>query len=410
MKPLINSIAGLLAASLATTAAATPTKIYIAGSNGDRVITNTAIAHVLGAGNFIFAGTSSDYTKANFGVFTGGSINGTPVTIKVSYIGAAGGIAALAGSLPVNFVPDGVSGGSVPDPTVTGNANDPEVPTFAFSTNFQATTPFSGTYQGHYYSTLDDFQVGIIPLKWVASKGYPGTNLSTQQAQLLWSVGYSPLSVFTGNPANSTVYVYATGRNTDSGQRYEALAEPGLGVNAYVKQYKPTITGQAAGVGGYIVGGTVTSQALWPIETFSGVSSQYLGNSGATTGSNLAPYLTAVLSSAAYKVASASATAGYYISYLTIGDANTIAIPNGAVELTYNGVQYSEQNVDNGQYTFWVYEHVLTTSNYTSGTSPGANLANALINQITNTDAAVGGILLSNAVVSRTGEGTLVTP
>ena len=410
MKTLKISVASLLAASIVSTASATVTKLYIAGSNGDRPITNTAIAHLLGAGNFTFAGTNSDYTKANFGVFTGGSINGNPVTIKVSFIGATGGIAALAGSLPVKFVPDGVTGGSVADPTVGTNANEQHVPDFAVSTNFQSTSPFTGTYQSHYYSTLDDTQVAVIPLKWLGSKNYPGNTLTTLQAQLLFSAGYSPLSVFTGDPSHANAYVYATGRNTDAGQRYAALAETGLGVNAYVKHYKPTITGQAAGVGGYTVGGTVTSQALWPIETFSGVSSQYLGNSGATTGANLAPYLTAVLSSAAYKVAATSATNGYYISYLTVGDSDTIAIPNGAVELKWNGIQYSQQALENGQYTFWVYEHVLTTSNYLSGTGPGPDLANALITQITNVDATVAGIPLANVLVSRTGEGTLVTP
>lgn len=408
MKILNTSLAvGVLALVFTSVASATPTTIYIAGSNGDRTTSNTAIAKLLGGiDHLTFAGTSS-YLKANFGVFTGGTFNGQPVTIKVAYIGATGGIAANAGYQTVNFVPDGVSGEKVPDPTTTGNAHDAHIPDFTLSTNFQSTSPFTGNYKGINYETLEDTLVAAIPLKWVASKGYPGNNLTTQQAQLLYLSGAVPLALFTGSSTDQHKIVYSTGRNTDAGQRYVALTEIGLGVNTVVKQYKPTISGTAVGVGNFVVGGTVDSQALYPIETFSGVNSQFLGNSGATTGAVLAPFLTATLSANAYKLKDPDATAGYYISYLTTGDADTIAIPNGAVELKWNGIPFSQDAVAQGQYTFWTYEHVLTRESLT-GTA--RDFATALSNQILNTDGSVAqGILLSNLQVSRTGEGTIVT-
>ena len=226
MKILKTSLAvGALALVLTSVASATnPVTIYIAGSNGDRATTNTAIPKLL-TGTVTFAGTNATATKANYGVFTGGSFNGTPVTIKVSYIGATGGIAANAGSLTVNFVPDGVSGGSVPDPTISGNAYDAHIPDFTLSTNFQSTSPFTGTYKGHYYESLNDTLVAAIPLKWLGSKGYPGSNLTTQQAQLLFSSGAVPLALFTGSSADQNKTVFATGRNTDAGQRYVAVVE-----------------------------------------------------------------------------------------------------------------------------------------------------------------------------------------
>jgi len=396
----------LLTLAFAGSAFAAPVVIHIAGSNGDRATTNTAIPKLL-TGTLTYAGTNSDPTKANFATWTGGSFNGTPVTVKVAFIGATGGIAAVAGSLPVKFLPDGATGGSNADPTVGSNPNESAVPDFSLSTNFQSTSPFSGTYLGHSYASLTDQIVAVIGLKWVASKNYPGTNLTTQQAQLLYSAGAAPLALFTGDPADENKTVFATGRNTDAGQRFVALAESGLGVNAVVKHYKPVIVGSGTGVGGFVVGGTVTTHALWPVETFSGVSSQFPGNSGATTGANLAPYLTTVLGPTAYHVGNSSATAGYYISYLTPGDADTIAIPNGAVELKWNGIAYSNQAIQEGQYTFWTYEHVLYVESL-SGTP--RSFADGLATQILNTDATVAGIYLNTVNVSRTGEGTLVTP
>ena len=419
MKALTTSLASLLAIAFVSTASAAPVVIHIAGSNGDRAVTNAAIERLLVGATF--AGTKTPSTSANQGTWSGGTFNGTAVTVKVSFIGATGGIAALAGSLPVRFLPNGATGTSLPDPTVDPNPYEASVPDFALSTNFQSTSPFSGVYQGHTYTDLTDTLTSIIGLKWVASKGFPSDNISPQQAQLLWSNGRAPLSYFTGNPADVNTIVYATGRNTDAGQRWAAQAESGIGINANVVQYKPTISGAAAGVGGYVTGGTATLHQLWPIETYSGVSSQFLGNSGATTGANLAPYLTVVLGPDAYKYkhpqdetkpynASTNpyvyeypnATGGYYISYLTPGDANTIAIPNGAKELKWNGISFSNTAVEQGQYTFWVYEHVLYKPNF-SGVAK--TFGDALIANIQAQPSSDAGISLNDVQVQRLYEG-----
>jgi hypothetical protein len=406
MKSIKTLLAGVAVAAFAAASAQAQTTIYIAGSNGDRATTNTAIPHLL-TGTVTFSGTNSDPTKANFGQFTGGSFNGTPVRIKVSFIGATGGIKAVAGSQTVPFVLDSASGGSVPDPTIAANPKDNHVPDFTLSTNFQATSPFEGLYQGTNYQTLNDELVAVIGLKILGSKGFPGDNITPAQAQYLFSNGVAPLALFTGNPADQNRLVYATGRNTDAGQRYGFQADTGIGINAVVKQWKPTITGAAAGVGGFVTGGTVTSHVLFPRETVSGVDSRFAGNSGATTGANLAPYLTATLSAAAAGVYGTGATEAWYISYLTPGDADTIAIPNGAVELKFNGVPYSVDNVRQGKYTAWLYEHVMTPPGI-SGIQ--AQFATALTNRIRDFDAGVAGIFLDTMKASRTGEGQLVTP
>ncbi len=412
MNSSIVSIVAALAAVTLTAKVQAQTDIFVSGSNGDRTATNTAIPHIL-TGTVTFSGNNADPTKANYGVFTGGSYNGTPVTVYVSYIGATGGIKAVAGSQTVKFVPAG-STGVVADPTVSGNPNQQQIPDFTMSTNFQATSPYVGNYQGVPYETLTDQLIGVTGLKFLASPGFPGDNVTSQALEALYLSGAQPAAIFTGNAADQNKTVYAIGRNTDAGQRYVALAEPKVGgsnvtaVSAVVKQWKPTISGAAPGVGGFTVGGTVNAHVLWPVETVSGVSSQFAGNSGFTTGANLAPALTVTIGASVYQTENPSATAGYYLGYLTPGDADSIAIPNGAVELKFNGVPYSQDNVRQGKYTAWVYSHLLYRSSL-SGVK--RQFADSLADKIKTQDAvAGGGILIDTVKVQRFSEGGNVTP
>jgi len=414
MKILTQLILGVAALSLAATASADE-YIYIAGANGDRATTNTAISHLLQPG-FTFVGDKgSDFTKINFGIFRGTYVDSnsvsTQVIIKTAYIGATGGIAAVAGSQTVAFIDDSatVSGTS----SVPLTPSDNKIPHIAMSTNFQSTSPFVGTYNGITYEDLtpQDHIVSVVGLKWSASAGIPGDNITPQLAQYLWSNGTAPLSFFTGDVTHENQIVFATGRNLDAGQRYVAFAESGLGVNAVVKQFRRTGLSGATSAN---IGGTVTSHDLFPVTSVSGVDSQFPGNNGVDTGANLAPYFTHILGPGAYKSdgnntnAYPNATAGYYIGYLTPGDADTIAIPNGAKELKWNGVPYSVSNIQNGLYTFWTYEHLFYRQ-----VTPAfqKEFADRLANQIKTVDASVAGIFLdANFKVSRQGEGTLVTP
>ncbi len=403
MKKLKNytASAALGLALISSTHAATT--LYISGSNGDRVITQTAIANLLTGETF--SGVNADPTKSNFGIWNG-VYKGEAVTIKVAFIGATGGIAAVAGGKTVKFSSDATP---TKDPTTPGNASDDRIPDFTLSTNFQSTSPFQGRYQGTVYETLQDQVVGVVPMKFLASPGFPGTNITSQQAQLLYLTGKVPLSLFTGKTPDRKKTVFAIGRNSDAGQRFGALAEIGLGYNAVVKHYLPTITGTKPNKDGIAVGGTVTKQELWPIETVSGVSSNTLGNSGFSSGARLAPALTVTLSKGAYKVGNAKATGGYYIGYLTFADAKNIAIPAGAKELSFNGTKYSTQNLRDGLYTFWLYTHVLYKKNL-KGTP--LTFANQLAFRIKTADAQAqgAGVFLSSLAVKRTTDGGVVTP
>ncbi len=79
--------------------------------------------------------------------------------------------------------------------------------------------------------------------------------------------------------------------------------------------------------------------------------------------------------------------------------------------LNYNGVPFSVAAVQNGQYTFWAYEHFFKSPQLIAAAAgdPHNVVANALATTIAS-DAAVSpaGILLSGMLVVRSAEGAPV--
>ena len=406
------------------------TTIRIVGSNGDRTATQTAISHLLASGwtfqgvggNTSSSGTLSIATNANFGAWNG-TYAGNPVIVKVSFSGALAGISAIAGNTDQSFVlTNGTGTGAVPSPLTgaVGVTHEVAKADFGFSTNFQSTSPFNGVYQSVTYNTVVEEIVGVSPLGFYASPGFPtaGANITTQLAQQLYKSGSLSLQLFTGDTGDLNKTVWAIGRNTDAGQRFGAYTEIGLGTSAAVTVWQPTITGQLT-TGGIKNGGTSTSHVLWPSETVSGIFSP-TGSGGYSSGALLTEPLTTVLGPNAYKgnyldedsqpqQLYPNATAGYYIGYVTPGDANTRILPFGGVALKYNGVDLTNANVQNGRYTAWLYNRILKPQSGLAGLK--LTFANALRDQIKNIDAPSGGGLFNDASfkVERFTDGGIVT-
>lgn len=439
----LNRTLAIGAIALATSSyASAALNIYVVASNGDRSATQKGIETLLAAnGGWHFQGNKGTSTNgsdanalnSNYGAWNG-TYSGTNVVIRTSYIGAAGAVRSLAGLQPERYVvADGSGTNSTLDiytsgsAVLNGNATNgytTNTPNFAFSTVFQATTPYNGTYQGITFDSLSEILVGVSPIVFVASQGSPVTNITTQLAQSLYSSGYLSAFQFTGNQADTNTIIYPIGRNTDAGQRYAVLAEIGLGTSATLNQWSNTITGATTNAGDKIVhGGTVTSQVLWPRETVSGLDSGSAGNSGYTTGALLASALTiSSFSTSAIKDtfgnAIPGATAAYYVGYITTGDyTTTVATNSSATLLSYNGVPYTSNNVVNGAYTAWVYNRILersdarNSSTNTLGNATVAAFKDDLGSTITTTTGnANGGILVGTLNVGRTADGGLVTP
>jgi|GEM_PF-716729 len=443
MKAISTFLLGsLVLASGISSASAEPVYIRIVASNGDRTATQTALSKILSSWSYQGfgstastsaaqgAGNLSNATGSNFGVWTG-TIGTDNYIVKVSYSGALAGIAAVAGQLDQRFVfSDGataVNKSPLASNAVIGVDYELAKADFGFSTNFQSTSPFvEGTFNGHAYNDIDEEVVGVSPLGFYASPGFPADNITTQLAQLLYTYGVLNVAQFTGdytvatNDVNKTVW--AIGRNTDAGQRFGAYTEIGLGTAANVTVWQPSITGQLTS-GSITYGGVANSHIPWPEETISGIKSLE-GSGGYSSGALLASALTVTLGPGAYKGTYTEdgetfdrypdAVAGYYIGYVTPGDAKPriLEVPsNKGKALKYNGVELTSANVQNGLYTAWLYNRILTPK---GGVLTGKKLAFATLlkNQIKNTDAVEGGGLKidENFHVQRTVDGGLVVP
>ncbi len=458
------------------------TTIYFSASNGDRNATQVAISRLLtnwtyrgltaGAAGAGGSGQASNdnFRTSNFGTWRG-TWNGQTVIIKTNYAGALAGIAAVANqTIQVRF---DKTDGTLPNP---GNPSDttnkiPENPLtstntnnylessvdFGLSTNFQATSPFQGTYNGVEYNAIKQIPVGISQLGFYGSPGTPVDNITSQQARLLYDTGAIPVALITGNWAtDNTKYIYAIGRNTDAGQRFGAQLEigrSGIGFQ-YVYQANPApAAGGAANapliespagsgnwianpshdpnksyaIGTAVIGGIVSDHRQWNNgvdELFSGITSSGGHNSGA----NVAINLTYKLGATAYKKVDPAATAGWYVGYVTPGDASATVLGIGqgsarpanskGVSLKFNGVENTPENVKSGKYTLWIYNRILTPLSGVAGKvgdpSPSfrANFVTALTNRIKIDVASQQGIALDDPdlKVHRTQDGGPVIP
>jgi len=380
-------LAGSIALACVDSAFADVT-IRITGSTAYRGQTHKAIINILngGAVNAAFKGANlNGASKATFiGTISGQPALGT-VTIKTSWSGSVGGVQTVSNSLNVPFIPDVPSStavatagaGNATGGAVVADADVTEIPQVAMSDTYQNSTPFKA-------NTLVESKVGVVPFKWVASKGAPTglTNVTPQLAQALFSNGTLPLALFTGSSADEGTLVYATGRDPDSGTRLTAFAETGVGVNSVVIQY---LIGAS--------GGNVTGYTPYAEQIINGITVPE-GQGGEASGGTLAGLI---------GNNAATAGTGFSITYLSVGDATT-AITGGAKELTYNGSLYSVNAVASGQYTFWGYEHLMYRSSLAGDSKTVADL---LRDRLKNFDAAAP--LLGAMRSSRPTDGGLVT-
>ena len=367
--------------------ASAQTKIYVTGSTAFRASATTEINNLLtanGGGYTIATDTAgaSAVTSANAVTWTGGKINGTAVTIKVSWSGSGSGIqtvAAPSGTFLVGFLPDGATGTANADPRTNSNPHESAVPQITLSDVFQGTTPFNGTFNSVTYASLapsgNSSIVGVVAFTFAASKGFTANlNMSPQVAVSLFAGGNIPLSELTGNAGDQNTALVATGRNADSGTRLTATAETNVGVNTVLTQYLPTVSS-----------GTVTALQPYPASTINGVN-YAAGNGGESSGGTLRGYLTNTVNPSAVQNATGDNTynAGYLVTYLGVSDFNAVS-GSGAVALNYNGVAESQTTIEQGSYTFWGYEHLYYKS---SLTGIALTFAQSLTSQIKGSTSA----------------------
>lgn len=397
-------LASILALAAVVSTASAQIVIRITGSTAYRSATIQAIQDTLNAGftvGWVGTGTLASSTEAIFHGTT--KTTNIAVTIKTGFSGSVGGVFSLTTGhgIPDPTASPAITAGFLVDSTPTsvlpGTANVPATfevpaapaaadkagfPNIALSDSFQSSTPDKAP-------ALNDTQVGVVPFEWARNNGSPATitNVTNQLGNALLLNGSLPQFQFDNGAATTSIFV--TGRNFDSGTRLCCFAETGFGINNPPLQLDSTqTTANHVASGAWVAG--------------AGGDVFFTAANGFTSGGQVATALDAT--------GSLGVIGGYLLSYLGVADANT-AVAGGATALNYNGVPFSVAAVQNGQYTFWSYEHYLKSPQLQAlGAADNHNVvANALATTISS-DAAVSpaGILLSGMLVQRVVEGAPV--
>lgn len=246
---------------------------------------------------------------------------------------------------------------------------------FGFSDVKQASTPYQSV------ALAEQTDMFVIPFKFVKTNqtDLAGvTNITSQQARALFTTGGQfKLSRFTGNIADATKFVYAVGRDNDSGTRITTFAETGIGVFTTATQYGFTVSDN--GTSADKTDDTINT----PVELFDG---------GYASGGSVATIL--------------GATGFNAIGYVGSSDAAS-AITNGGLELTFNGVAFSNNNVINGYYTFWSKYQAIRKQTLTGTTSTFfGSMKTTLTGLATQTDGT--SIKLTDMKCTRAADGAVV--
>jgi hypothetical protein len=371
---------------------ANPYVVNLTGATAFRSAATSAIRALLG-GNGVTqyawvdaSPTSTGVSRANRSIFKG-TINDVHYIVRCSWSGSTQGILDLADQNNVEVLSTSTAmstGGTL----VTSPSYVSVKPSWSFSDVDKLLSQRPN-------ATLSGGPVGVVPFMFVAGKGSVGlTNMTDQLHNALWSLGQMQASMFgvTGLAAATTVL--ATGRNDGSGTRATILAETGYGAFTRVVQFQAV---------------TAAGPNQGEISLF-----ESSGNGGNSSNSGVSDLL--VLDKNILKFGGQAVDA-VFVSYLTISDAvaatgynqanGTISGGQGAIPMTYNGVRYSEANVQNGAYTLWGYQQLYLKPNasaaeLTFDTALRAGIPNSM---------GTAGLAISTMNVNRVGgDGGLVLP
>lgn len=448
-------LAGCLSLASALSSHAQSTTIRIVAAQAFRQPVDAAITHILKPGYQVgFSGASE--STALQAIYSGTTINGNfPVIIKTTYGISVTAIRSLTQNLTssatVNpYLVDG-SFGANQGTFESGTTSD-----VALSGEYQTTTLFPTP-------VLHDYIVGVGPYLWVRSAGAPGplptqllavtTVATSTSATLTSTANLSPGELVSGNPnipdgthiatvpdgthitlsnaatgsgsAVSTTFAYTGLGNISDGLTRNLLDSGQIALSQFTgssadQNTLVTILGRDEGASsrevlfaecGFGTFGT-PDQYLMDIDTMNNVvtgSEEYPGGGINTSDPvtktdppGFSGYPTFKLVATALNTPNPHPeTNGWFVGYLDPADA---ALVNGGKNImSWNGVPYSPEAVENGQYTYWSYFHWLYRPDFAAGNSTAKIVADQISKQIHDSDAAAGGagILIPNMKVNR---------
>jgi hypothetical protein len=209
-----NLILGTMFAGIAASASAQTTEITITGATAFRQATMRAIydayAEAGAAGTTFnvahdFSGANiSQLIASNKAIFSGTfpGITGTTV-IRTSFNGSTEGLNAIAGNSNPAFLTEAALTGGNFTAGIKDLATGTETlrPKFSFSDVYQSTSPVDNVV----LNPVGASAVGIVTFAMIANEGAPANleNVTIQQCRALWAEGIQPLSLFTGDPADT---------------------------------------------------------------------------------------------------------------------------------------------------------------------------------------------------------------
>ncbi|MEI7533112.1 MAG: hypothetical protein WCK57_02000 [Verrucomicrobiae bacterium] len=347
----IKSILALGLLSLGLTSlvnAQTTNYVYITGSTAFRPAAFTSMYNQFSPAPVVSAwkaATATDPTGAAEQQITG-TIGGANYVITCLWSGSEAGITDITGNGTRAFMAPGATPATnTLSAGYTGSRTN-HVVDLAFADNSQA---FSKTTT----PTATGVRIGIIPFVFLknAQTNAPSdwlalTNVTDVAFRSCLKQGGLKAAQFTGNPADTNRYVYISGRDNNSGTRVNTFADTGYGIKSSANQVNisgsdlaPTL---AATTSGQSSGGTLVSTM-----GFRGSATAFDSING-TVG----------------------VTNGWYaIAYAGMYDAD-VALSNGCVQLTFNGVDENTTTLTEGNYSFWGYEFLYQSiNNLSSGGS-----------------------------------------
>lgn len=433
------------------------TVIRITGAQGLRAANHKAIGNILKPGYSVrFSGAT--LSKAEQAAFKGTTVIGDyPVIIQTSYGTSTAGMRTMVKNLTIsNWIPP-VDSGSVAN--YSGPYEAPAIADATLSGEFQGTTRFTTP-------ALVDHMIGVFPYVWLRNAGSPATlsNINTTLAQTMFQNGQTSLAQFTGLVSDQNTNVTLIGRDEGASSREALFAESGFGIYSAPLQYKLTITGTAgpsgnvtgyaaypaasvdgisypaghsgyptfssmvsalntpgslAGTGGWVIAYSSITDAVGLTPgvaatatsaiTSGAVSSISVTNGG--TNYNNRPFITLTGGGGTGATAEATVVNGVITAINVINggsgytSAPSVTVSGGAL-MSWNGIPYSTTAVEQGQYTYWSYAHLMHRSSL-AGT--GKTVIDQLIKQLHDYDIVEGGnSLLGSMQVSRSGDGTPV--
>jgi hypothetical protein len=381
-------------------------QIYITGSTAFRAQVYNALhdlglsvqySATTGNNNFNFTGT----VNSSVPTYSGGTYNnlsaGQSFTVICAFTGSSEGLNSLINDVSPSYTSP--TNSSISYSYLNGAD-------LAFCDVQQASTPYPTGAVNELNSAdgaASSFGAGvaIVPFTWAAAADANGKvgNVTPYILNDILPLGQLPLSYFDGVASDSGTPVYLTGRTNDSGTRITAELTDGLPTASFDPS-QPIIQ--------WAVGGVVSSvgTGVW----------ENVGNNGYSSGGNVAKALsvTGAGDAIGYVAWSDSASLSHGALPITFTGANpTTVSPITTSSWTAGTTAWNIAGLENGQYTFWSYEH-LYESTKVAGTSVittkfGPDLINAIEHEIVTTSPQTADVI-GHMNVNRSNDGGDINP